>query len=371
MMSATTGEPQGQHELSALPLGVLWAKSDACGRPHSLVGHLLDAAAVAELIWDEFMAPITRARLDGACDGSGRDILRLVTGWHDLGKASPIFQAKVPPLATTVAAAGYPMTEVGGNWHHTKAGAVIVRGVLDHAAARQLGWIVPIIDGHHGRFSPTSTYKYEPRAHGREPAWWTAQATLAQRILDGLELALDDLVCGPPALGLQIVLAGFVSMADWIASSSAFPGTGTGVGTVVTMDQARHRARRAWERLGLGPGWDPTVLRGDDALFADRFGMNPRPLQLLVMKCARAMAQPGLMVVEAPMGEGKTEAALAATEILANSFGCNGFVFAMPTQGTTDAMYARCTRWAARVAPGLPVSLLHGKAMLNEQWLPA
>jgi len=167
---------------------------------------------------------------------------------------------------------------------------------------------------------------------------------------------------------MQIALAGFVTMADWIASSSAFAGTGTGAGTVVTMDQARQRARRAWEKLGLGPGWDPTILRDDDALFADRFGIDPRPLQLLVMKSARALTEPGLIVVEAPMGEGKTEAALAAVEILAYSFGCNGFVFAMPTQGTTDAMYARCTRWAARVAPGLPVSLVHGKAMLNENW---
>jgi CRISPR-associated endonuclease/helicase Cas3 len=367
-MSTTGGDARRQQKSSALPLGVLWAKSDAGGRPHSLVGHLLDAAAVAELIWDEFMAPITRARLDEACDGHARDILRLVAGWHDLGKASPIFQSKAPPLAATVAAGGYPMTEVGGSWHHTKAGAVIVRGVLEHAAARQLRWIVPLIDGHHGRFSPTKTYKDEPRAHGREPAWRTAQAALARRVLDDLDLTLEDLVCRPPALGMQIALAGFVTMADWIASSSAFAGTGTGAGTVVTMDQARQRARRAWEKLGLGPGWDPTILRDDDALFADRFGIDPRPLQLLVMKSARALTEPGLIVVEAPMGEGKTEAALAAVEILAYSFGCNGFVFAMPTQGTTDAMYARCTRWAARVAPGLPVSLVHGKAMLNENW---
>jgi CRISPR-associated endonuclease/helicase Cas3 len=367
-MSTTGGDARRQQKSSAIPLGVLWAKSDAGGRPHSLIGHLLDAAAVAELIWDEFMAPITRAGLDEACDRHGRDILRLVAGWHDLGKASPLFQAKAPPLAATVAAAGYPMTEVGGSWHHTKAGAVIVRGVLEHAGARQLRWIVPLIDGHHGRFSPTKTYKDEPRAHGREPAWRTAQAALAQRVLDDLDLTLEDLACRPPALGIQIALAGFVTMADWIASSSAFPGTGTGTGTVVTMYQARQRARRAWKKLGLGPGWDPTILRNDDALFADRFGLDPRPLQLLVMKSARALTQPGLMVVEAPMGEGKTEAALAAAEILAKSFGCNGFVFAMPTQGTTDAMYARCTRWAASVAPGLPISLMHGKAMLNEDW---
>lgn len=68
------------------------------------------------------------------------------------------------------------------------------------------------------------------------------------------------------------------------------------------------------------------------------------------------------------MGEGKTEAGLAMAEVLAARFGCHGVLFAMPTQGTTDAMYARVVRWASSIDRDVPVSLLHGKAMMNEAW---
>lgn len=40
----------------------VWAKSDAAGRPHSLIGHLLDAAAVSALIWDGVFPTFPRSR---------------------------------------------------------------------------------------------------------------------------------------------------------------------------------------------------------------------------------------------------------------------------------------------------------------------
>jgi CRISPR-associated endonuclease/helicase Cas3 len=52
-------------------LGVLWGKSNAAGRPHLLVQHLLDTAAVGELIWARYLAPSVRDAWDEVTDGSG------------------------------------------------------------------------------------------------------------------------------------------------------------------------------------------------------------------------------------------------------------------------------------------------------------
>ena len=70
---------------------LFWAKSSPA---HSLVGHLLDTGAVAELLWDDYIPPSVRQRLDGATGGHGRDVFVLSCATHDLGKATPAFQAK-------------------------------------------------------------------------------------------------------------------------------------------------------------------------------------------------------------------------------------------------------------------------------------
>ena len=59
------------------------------------------------------------------------------------------------------------------------------------------------------------------------------------------------------------------------------------------------------------------------------------------------------------MGEGKTEAALAAVEILARRTGAAGCYLALPTRATSDAMFGRMLSWLrrlpdAQVRPGRP-----------------
>ncbi len=82
------------------------------------------------------------------------------------------------------------------------------------------------------------------------------------------------------------------------------------------------------------------------------------------------MDAPGLIVVEAPMGEGKTKAALAAAEVLASRWGLDGVFVGMPTQATCDPMFTNVRSWVEAILPSLAsqVALLHGKRMFNKQW---
>lgn len=74
------------------------------------------------------------------------------------------------------------------------------------------------------------------------------------------------------------------------------------------------------------------------------------------------------------MGEGKTEAALAAVEILARRTGASGCYLALPTRATSDAMFARMLSWLRRLPDAQvgrgdrDVRLAHGKAALNPEY---
>jgi CRISPR-associated endonuclease/helicase Cas3 len=94
-------------------LAVLWGTSDAGGQPNLLVQHLLDTAAVGDLIWARFLAPAVRDAWDSATGGCGRDVFLLLCGLHDVGKATPAFQSKAPALAEAVKSAGLAWPRLG------------------------------------------------------------------------------------------------------------------------------------------------------------------------------------------------------------------------------------------------------------------
>jgi len=170
----------------------------------------------------------------------------------------------------------------------------------------------------------------------------------------------------------QVVVSGLVILADWIASNeSLLPFYGEPLPEVV--DESR-RARQAVDQLSLPTPWRTTPIPATvEELFATRFhfpaGALPRPVQFTSCDVASEMPGPGLMIIEAPMGEGKTEAALAAAEILAGRWGSGGVQVALPTQATTDAMFGRVIDWLDAVGAGQQrvgaVTLSHGKAGLN------
>ena len=350
---------------------MFWAKSDAGGQPHSLIGHLLDTAAVAQLIWDEYCSPHFRHALNDAAEGRGRDLYVLLCAFHDLGKATPAFQIKgevfLRDALSNLIAGGLDLSASAkkNRWPHGVAGAFIARQAFERHGVQGGDWTLPLIQGHHGKYHVVpKKLGLNSVAHGRSN-WAIGQLGLADSVAERVGVQLDGWALRAPSRGIQLALGGFIVMADWIASSSEFPGLGL---VEETWEAAQERAATAWRRLGLVGGWRPDGLLADVESFPARFGFAPRPLQRLAVAAAEQMPAPGLMIVEAPMGEGKTEAAEAAAEVLARRFGLQGVTFAMPTQGTTDAMYDRVREWAGSVDPEVPVSLLHGKAMLNEHW---
>ncbi|WP_431983071.1 CRISPR-associated helicase Cas3' [Streptomyces qinglanensis] len=370
----------------AAELGVLWGKSKerAGGRMNLLMSHLLDTSAVAELMWDRFLALSTREVLDDVAGGVGRGRLFLawLCGVHDCGKATPAHQRLWPEGADLVQAAGMgwrePLAAAAAKrsrWRHDWAGGLLIREMLSAArwAPQQIDWVWPLVAGHHGAFPTLRDLREPSKAKGQLKGagrWPEVQ----QAVLEALtrELGFADLrEVQPevvPSRALQMQLSGLVVMADWIASDERHF-TGIDDFGALSVNGARRRARRAWEALGLRGGWGTIAVPGPEA-FQDRFGCSPRASQTMVVEAARRMGAPGILVIEAPMGEGKTEAALAAAEVLAARFGADGVFVGMPTQATSDPMFTRVRNWLEALDPRLAaqVALLHGKRAFNSEW---
>ncbi|MER7363477.1 CRISPR-associated helicase Cas3' [Nonomuraea wenchangensis] len=362
-------------------LGALWGKSrcKAGGRTNLLLSHLLDTAAVAEQIWDNYLAPSTKYVLNVLSGDRGKMFFAWICGVHDCGKATPAFQRVDAEGAAAVRRAGLRWDEAKvqrARWRHDKAGGTLVRRLLREAgwAPEQIEWLWPLVAGHHGTVPSVGTLeglrtaRGEPQ--GKGPDWTRVQAAVVDvftRLVGFVDLA-DVQLQRVPSRAVQLQLSGLVVMADWIASDERhFPGVDDLAD--VTMKGARGRATKAWQRLGLRGGWGEWGPPAPEA-FEHRFSHSPRRSQELVLHMARRIPRAGLLVVEAPMGEGKTKAALGAAEVLAARFGADGVFMGMPTQATSDPMFSQVRAWLGKIDPKLAgqVALLHGKRMFNKEW---
>ena len=114
----------------------------------------------------------------------------------------------------------------------------------------------------------------------------------------------------------------------------------------------------------MGSAWK------QEDFFEERFHFTANRVQKEMYGVAARMEKPGLIILEAPMGEGKTEAALAAAEILMNRFDLKGIAFFLPSQATTNAMFTRISSWLTGQSDVNQVSiqLYHSNAELNEDF---
>ena len=65
-------------------------------------------------------------------------------------------------------------------------------------------------------------------------------------------------------------------------------------------------------------------------------GRQPLPMQRTTIEVAALLRDGGLAIIEAPMGEGKTEAALYLAAAWLDNRRARGAYFALPTQATSD-----------------------------------
>ncbi|WP_431901609.1 CRISPR-associated helicase Cas3' [Nonomuraea sp. bgisy101] len=370
----------------------VWAKHDRASDGWLPVWrHMADSGSVAALLWDRWLPNQVRRIIAENLPGGLVEARRLAI-WlatvHDIGKATPAFACQVDGLAERMRAAGLDMPDVKRLSDrklapHGLAGQVLLQEWL----AERYGWarsatiqVAIIAGGHHGvppTFDDIRNLNVRPqllRTPDCAQVWKAVQYELLDRCAEAC--GMPDLLSGWQKVKLtqpaQVLLTGLVIVADWIASNAdLFP-----YFPQAERQSGSERVAAAWRGLDLPEPWRPhEPVEEPDALFASRFdlpvGAHARPVQVRAVELARSMAFPGLMIIEAPMGEGKTEAALAVAEIFAARSGAGGCFVALPTMATGNAMFPRMVAWLRRVTVGegrRSVLLAHSKAALNEEF---
>lgn len=168
----------------------------------------------------------------------------------------------------------------------------------------------------------------------------------------------------------EILLTGLLIMADWVASNTRYfpliPVEEVGSDTLYPA-----RVDRAWKALDLTSPWEVQSDVSDPGAFEQRFGFPPNEVQRAMLEAVSRTQEPGMFILEAQMGVGKTEAALGAAEILAKHGGEGGIFFGLPTQATANGIFGRLLAWAEKQPDGLEhsIKLAHGMAELNEAYL--
>jgi CRISPR-associated endonuclease/helicase Cas3 len=270
----------------------------------------------------------------------------LIAGAHDIGKVSPTFQEKIYR-----GTAGYINNSKPGL---ERANPDTEKNWGGHAGVSQataqylkLGKYIPEILGQHHGYSPNVTYSAIEEIFGGT-TWNQRREELLAGLIAALQAEFPVI-----ANDLQArVLAGFTCVADWIGSGSLFN------------DPAEDWQPRIKSAVDAAGFVQPMLKQ--DLSFAEIFGWQPRDAQCCFIE---QVTQPGIYILEAPMGLGKTEAALYAAYQLLASNQATGLYFALPTQLTSDKIHDRVGEFLKQILDSDSLHqqplLLHGNAWLK------
>ena len=355
---------------------VVWGKAGSGSVPHPLICHVLDTAAVAELLADTYLGPYARERLLSAFEPLGvvRKWVAVLCGLHDLGKCSPAFQGLKAALSAELLEDAeahdvghvirWRQTAIRTDTPHGLLTAVHLERMLsDWGASRETARVLArVLGGHHGVIPEAASVRQARYAVGALGGrnWQlrcdaiVSEACRLWELPEPSELPWSEVTLPAAA---AVALAGLATVSDWIASTLP---PASYAGADVDLSKYAVVARRAAARNVAALGWTPWY-GPNDTRFAALFPADvpPRPVQLAVQEAAGRAAGPGIMVVSAPTGEGKTKAALQAAVTLMRGLELTGFYAALPSRASSNQAFEVADKLLAPLGQADRLRLVH------------
>ena len=341
-----------------------WAKT----RPfQSVQTHAIVSGHVAQILLDRFVSDGDKGILLDEM-GLDRDSLRSFIGYfvslHDIGKIDYSFQAKyddseyMKRLREAVHCDA-PVPYV----RHEKTGKDCLKVLWkSRGEDREAVRLFPrIVGAHHqgkigsgGFASYSESYSYQK----------VLESVMRDHFLASADKALPQL--GRKLSGsMPALVLGITILADWISSGNSFADAEDWISQDDAIQMIDEIAFEFLNRSGLMPqhiDWP--------ASFCNLWPVIPlegrRPLQKeLDEMFSNESHKPILVLLEAPMGEGKTEAGVYAGLQMARLWGKDGMYVAMPTAATANQMVGRIRALMESHAIPSDVRLLHSMAWLD------
>ncbi len=380
----------------------LWAKKENHDGQElwlPLIAHLIDTDNVIDWLYKVWLNDAQREQLRGdMSETETRKLVRVIGGVHDIGKATPSFQTKKSynrdkelddELIEGLMRQGFSaLNEYDPTDHRESPHAIAGESLLEDSGLNES--VGAIIGAHHGKpadqyfdysFDQLSVYPsnyFQSDDEDELKATWEQ----VQQELINYELkragyqSLEDI----PEITQQqaVLLTGLLIMADWIASSEYFNDDPTRIMfPLIPLDQTMDdlnmetRFQKAIMTWDISNHWEPQPIFDINEHYQKRWGFHPRTVQRLMSEEIGKIVDPGMVIIEATMGIGKTEIAMTAVEQLSLATGSSGMFMGLPTQATTNAMFSRAEKWVDELAEEstakLPIKLMHGKAQFNKE----
>lgn len=339
----------------------VWSKSDPW---KSLECHLYEAAIVIKIL---LTGSVYASLLPDLAEWLGlpeEDTIRLLqylAVTHDLGKAHPLF-ADNPEVSfsrsffETHPEFKYPFNVE--HYRHERGSAEIVKeiwhdGCLFDADLRK--YFSDILRLHHqGKNGSDISVR-------TLTAWRAVQDAIEKRIRERFTPPVIRFEQIKHADAACTMMTALLILTDWLASSSPFAGNAEPIPEGILTVQIQSFLHR------IGLDECPAVAGESMTDFWSWMTKDSmRPLQKAVETCFRERDElPLLTILEAPMGEGKTEAGLYAAIQLARFWRKTGVYVALPTAATSNQMHDRVNAFLKE--HGIPSArLMHSMAWMKE-----
>ena len=321
-----------------------WAKTN----PYkSLVHHMIDVGCMAkELMCNSSLKSVSIELAKSLNNVQFLNTVACFAALHDLGKCHPNFQNMAPELefVQEMISRGLVSKQITHEYRHEVGTSIALNKIMkDFKISRKtLRMLCTVLELHHQKDKID-------RRHAKidhEKEYWEKQ----QQILFDLMVSIFDAdfnifeTCRDHD-AVAVLIWGVTILADWLASGQEiFLEIDETLETQDYYKSACCAATAAIANCGLQMNIQLPATNFCDLWKAFSNEML-RPIQKACVDLVAAWENdnkaPGLIIIEAPMGEGKTEAALYLTTHLMKFFNKSGMYIALPTSATSNQMYDR------------------------------